>query len=455
MVFAEVTYKEVTSGQGCQYEIYRIWTAEDACGNTTTHKQTIVVSDTEAPTFVESLPTDVAVACDAIPAIPTITATDNCGAAEVTYKEVTSGQGCQYEIYRIWTAEDACGNTTTHKQTIVVSDTEAPTFVESLPTDVAVACDAIPAIPTITATDNCGAAEVTYKEVTSGQGCQYEIYRIWTAEDACGNTTTHKQTIVVSDTEAPTFVESLPTDVAVACDAIPAIPTITATDNCGAAEVTYKEVTSGQGCQYEIYRIWTAEDACGNTTTHKQTIVVSDTEAPTFVESLPADVAVACDAIPAIPAITATDNCSEVEVSYKEVRSNDNDCDYEIYRIWTAEDACGNTIVHKQTIVVLPASNPQGPQRGIFDSNVSFDVYPLPFVDDLTIRYTFDYNSPVQVEVYDLKGRLIHKANDTNGYLNKEYTINLTTVRESSQVYILKVITDRGSETKKIISANR
>ncbi|MBC8884392.1 T9SS type A sorting domain-containing protein [Flavobacterium piscinae] len=220
------------------------------------------------------------------------------------------------------------------------------------------------------------------------------------------------------------------------------------------AEVTYKEVTSGQGCQYEIYRIWTAEDACGNTTTHKQTIVVSDTEAPTFVESLPADVAVACDAIPAIPAITATDNCSEVEVSYK-VRSNDNDCDYEIYRIWTAEDACGNTIVHKQTIVVLPASNPQGPQRGIFDSNVSFDVYPLPFVDDLTIRYTFDYNSPVQVEVYDLKGRLIHKANDTNGYLNKEYTINLTTVRESSQVYILKVITDRGSETKKIISANR
>jgi hypothetical protein len=278
---------------------------------------------------------------------------------------------------------------------------------------------------------------------------------LWKATDSCGNYIFHKQTITVHDNTAPTFVESLPADIAVACDAIPAIPTITATDNCGSAEVSYKEVTSGQGCQYEIYRIWTAEDACGNTTTHKQTIVVSDTEAPTFVESLPADVAVACDAIPAIPTITAIDNCSEVEVSYKEVRSNDNDCDYEIYRIWTAEDVCGNTITYKQTIVVQPSSNTQEPQRNLFSSNVSFDAYPLPFENELTIRYTFDYSSPVQVEVYDLRGALIHKANDTNGYMNKEYTINLSTIRESGQVYILKVTTERGSEIKKIVSANR
>ncbi len=142
-------------------------------------------------------------------------------------------------------------------------------------------------------------------------------------------------------------------------------------------------------------------------------------------------------------------------MTYKEVRSNDNDCDFEIYRIWTAEDACGNTIVHKQTNVVLPSSNPQGPERGISDSKVTFDVYPLPFANELTIRYTFDYNSPVQVEVYDLKGALIQKANDVNGNMNKEYKIDLSNVRESGQIYILKVTTNRGSEIKKIVSANR
>ncbi|MBC8884405.1 hypothetical protein H9X57_16595 [Flavobacterium piscinae] len=51
--FAEVTYKEVNSGEGCSYEIYRIWTAEDECGNTTVHKQTIVVNDNVGPTFLK------------------------------------------------------------------------------------------------------------------------------------------------------------------------------------------------------------------------------------------------------------------------------------------------------------------------------------------------------------------------------------------------------------------
>ncbi|RAR46597.1 HYR-like domain-containing protein, partial [Flavobacterium lacus] len=456
---ASVGYNQVRNNGNCpsNYTLVRTWTAMDACGNTTLHSQTITVQDTTKPIFTSQLPQNITVECDQVPQPATVTASDNCSVPTILFFETRINGTCpnDYTLVRLWKATDSCGNFIFHKQMIDVQDSTAPTFVGNLPADVAVACDAIPAIPTITATDNCGAAEVSYKEVTSGQGCQYEIYRIWTAEDACGNTTTHKQTIAVSDTVAPTFVGNLPADVAVACDAIPAIPTITATDNCGAAEVSYKEVTSGQGCQYEIYRIWTAEDACGNTTTHKQTIVVSDTVAPTFVGNLPADVAVACDSIPTIPTITATDNCGEVEVSYKEVRSNDNDCDYEIYRIWTAEDTCGNTIVHKQTIVVLPNSNQQGPEGGIFDSHVTFDAYPLPFMNELTIRYTFNYSSPVQIEVYDLRGALIHKASDTNAQMNKEYKFDLSGIRESGQVYILRVTTDRGTESKKIVSANR
>ena len=448
-----ILFFETRVNGGCpnQYTLVRLWKANDGCGNFAFHKQTIEVQDTTAPTFVGNLPADVAVSCNAIPSIPTITAVDNCGTANVTYKEVASGEGCSYEIYRIWTTEDACGNVRTHKQTIVVSDTVKPTFVGNLPVDVAVSCNAIPSIPTITAIDNCGKANVTYKEVASGEGCSYEIYRIWTAEDACGNLRTHKQTIVVSDTVKPTFVGNLPADVAVSCDAIPVRPTITATDNCGAVSVTYKEVASGEGCSYEIYRIWTAEDTCGNVRTHKQTIVVSDNVAPTFVGNLPADVAVACGAVPVRPTITATDNCSEVEMSYKEVRSNDNECGYELYRIWTAQDDCGNTITHKQTIVVQDSNN----EPTSFSTAVSFEAYPIPFYSQVTIKYSFEYSSPVQIEVYDIKGALLKNFNDANGYMNKEYKIDLSSLGESHQIYILRVTTNRGSEIKKIVSAVR
>ncbi|RAR47317.1 hypothetical protein B0I10_110114, partial [Flavobacterium lacus] len=358
---AEVSFKEVVSGEGCSYEIYRIWTAEDECGNITVHKQTIVVNDTVAPTFVENLPADVAVSCDAIPAVPVLTATDNCGTAEVSFKEVNSGEGCSYEIYRIWTAEDECGNITVHKQTIVVNDTVAPAFVENLPADVAVSCDAIPAVPVLTATDNCGTAEVSFKEVNSGEGCSYEIYRIWTAEDECGNITVHKQTIVVNDTVAPAFVEELPMDMTVECDAVPMAVTLTATDNCGTAEVSFKQTRTDGNCpsNYTLVRVWTAEDECGNTTVHKQTISVQDTTAPAFVEELPMDMTVECDAVPMAVTLTATDNCGTAEVSFKQTRTDGNcPSNYTLVRVWTAEDECGNTTVHKQTITVQDTTAP-------------------------------------------------------------------------------------------------
>ena len=50
---------------------------------------------------------------------------------------------------------------------------------------------------------------------------------------------------------------------------------------------------------YEHLVTLTATDECGNSTDYQFTIVVADTEAPAFVEALPADETVECDAIPA------------------------------------------------------------------------------------------------------------------------------------------------------------
>src|SRR5688500_19253955 len=72
-----------------------------------------------------------------------------------------------------------------------------------------------------------------------------------------------------------------------------------------------------EGCGV-IVRTWTVTDQCGNTATHTQTITVTDTEAPTF-DNAPADVTVDCESIPAVPAVTATDNCDPtLTVNYVE-----------------------------------------------------------------------------------------------------------------------------------------
>ncbi len=228
----------------------------------TTATQTINVIDTTDPILV-GVPVDETVACDAIPAAPIVTATDNCATnLTVNYNE-TIGTGCPYTITRTWDVTDDCGNTTTATQTINVIDTTDPVLV-GVPADETVACDAIPAAAIVTATDNCTInLTVNYNE-TIGTGCPYTITRTWDVTDDCGNTTTAIQTINVIDTTDPVLV-GVPADETVACDAIPAAAIVTATDNCTInLTVNYNE-TIGTGCPYTITRTWEVTDDCGNT----------------------------------------------------------------------------------------------------------------------------------------------------------------------------------------------
>ncbi|MCZ8298252.1 MAG: gliding motility-associated C-terminal domain-containing protein, partial [Flavobacterium sp.] len=280
---ADVTFNEVTTASSCPgaYTLTRTWTATDACGNTTTHVQTVTVQDTTNPTFVEALPADVTAECSNVPAAVTLTATDNCGAANVTFNEVTTAGSCPgaYTLTRTWTATDACGNTTTHVQTVTVQDTTNPTFVEALPADVTAECSNVPAAVTLTATDNCGAANVTFNEVTTAGSCPsaYTLTRTWTATDACGNTTTHVQTVTVQDTTAPQIATAYQTVISATCDAVPAAPELQFTDNCAATvTVVFNETsTTPVNGSYTIVRTWTVSDSCNNTNTYTQTVNVS------------------------------------------------------------------------------------------------------------------------------------------------------------------------------------
>ena len=150
-----------------------------------------------------------------------------------------------------------------------------------------------------------------------------------------------------------------PGDMTVECDSIPDAPPIDLNaDGCDYT-IDFTEDITGQdvGCanEYTITRTWTVTDCVGNVRVHVQTITVQDTQAPTFVEELPADETVICGYIPEPVTLTAVDNCdTDIEVVFNEetIFSDDTD-DYMIVRTWTATDSCGNVTEHEQTIFVM------------------------------------------------------------------------------------------------------
>ena len=84
--------------------------------------------------------------------------------------------------------------------------------------------------------------------------------------------------------------------------------------------------------------------------------------------------------------------------------------------------------------------------------SAGFDAYPVPFKDQLTIKYKFDYVSDVKIEVFNAQGILVFSKTDTNSYLNKETALDLKLNKGKEQIYVVKLTTNRGIITKKVIS---
>ena len=163
----------------------------------------------------------------------------------------------------------------------------------------------------------------------------------FTATDACGNASSTTASFTIVDNSAPTFNQVVPADITVSCDAIPDAPTLTATDACSSATVVFSQSITNDGCagNYTITRTWTATDVCGNSNPQTQTITVQDITAPTFNQATPADIAVACDALPSAAVLTASDNCGTATVVMTETTTPDScPSNYTLTRTWTATD---------------------------------------------------------------------------------------------------------------------
>ncbi len=356
-----------------RFSVARYYRATDGAGNSAVCSQVITVFDNTAPVFT-FIPANTTVQCNSVPAVGTPVASDNCGGTvAVMYNGQTRTDGScpdSYTLIRKWTATDACGNTKTATQRISVIDTQKPNFV-SVPANVTVQCNAIPAPANPTATDNCdNSVSITYNGQTKTNGAcpnAYTLTRRWTAADNCGNTVSVSQRITVVDNIKPVFT-SFPQNTSIACsESLPPVATPTASDACGGAvTITYLGQSSTSGTcpgNYQIKRTWRATDVCGNSTAATQTIQVSDNAGPVFT-SVPGPLTIECtQPLPPLVNPTATDACGGyVHITFLGNVATGSGCavDYTITRTWRADDLCGNTATTTQLITVL--GNNYGPQ---------------------------------------------------------------------------------------------
>ena len=429
--------------------LVRTWTATDACGNSSSHSQTIQVTDEFAPEWVGSLPGDTTVSCDAIPAAAVLTATDNCDDnLEVIYAENAMDGDCAQEqtIVRTWSTIDCAGNQIMHMQTISVVDTVAP-VIEG-PIEVEMPCDEW-GVDTLFATvsDNCDATvELSILSDNEFSGsCAGSYLRTYVATDACGNSDTLIQTINLVDTEAPVFT-FIPQDTTLSCDhdyTVGSLGAAEAIDNCDSeVEISYTDsVNLINDCPgtAEVVRIWTALDECGNNKTVEQTIVLIDQVAPMFNESLPADMTVSCDAVPNADGLTATDNCDpNVMVMFEEVLSDDDACphNYTLTRTWSVADCAGNEESHVQTITVVDTAAPAF-LSGPADMTVSCDAVPAP-ADLFELQATDNCDDALN---YGYLGETFQGGDCADGYqLTREWSVTDCAGNASTWTQVITVI---------------
>lgn len=281
------------------------YTAVDGAGNVRVHTFNVVVVDTQAPNaqckninvFLNNAGTVTVTAAQ----VDNLS-TDNCF---FNYTSPSATYNCNHIGPNNYTLQitDGSGNTATCVAVVTVADTIKPVAL----------CTTIPVINLSAAgtftlaasTVNNGSTDNTFPlcdltydiavgSSTFGPSFNFDCsdlgFRTLTLRvtDKAGNTSICSQIVEVKDVTAPTF--TAPANVTINCDA-PSDPTNTGTfsnldDNCDPAPVVtlLPDMTVSVVCpnSYTLIRTWQATDASGNASTTSHTIVVQDTQAPTF-----------------------------------------------------------------------------------------------------------------------------------------------------------------------------
>ena len=88
-------------------------------------------------------------------------------------------------------------------------------------------------------------------------------------------------------------------------------------------------------------------------------------------------------------------------------------------------------------------------------SDLNITASPNPFKEYITLSYQFNYDSAVDIQIYDTKGSLLYQFKDTDAYFGKEMKIDVNFNHAGGELYILKLMTNKEVVTYKIVSGNQ
>lgn len=497
--------------EGCDWAYYFEFTITDNCDNSYSFKQYFSGSDKTAPVLVGEVPEDVSDINECKYEALQYTAAgpseydiaqlfSECsgyyGSVNVTKATHTFGDDCNWIISHEYTIYDDCGNFATPiKITYSGGDIDAPEFIQQcafeplyLTTSYGADCPA-DAYASLKVGDEITAYDTWYvagQEIPSLYNCVYDdctsmddlIIRVtevtnskdscnntititFEAEDSCGNVSTVPFTCVyvVIDDTPPTA--TAPADVVVECQAdVPAanVKDITdEADNCNTTTVTHEgDVTDGEFPIELITRTYRVTDACGNYTEVTQTIKVEDTTAPEITCSGDIEVnGTDNGAVVNYDAPIHSDNCDPNPVltlesgfdSGETFPVGDTTVEYK------STDASGNFAVCSFVVTVVNTTPTQSVDSGDLSMELNFTAYPVPFNKDVNIKYNFKFDTDVTIQVFDTKGLLV-LSRVINGYkAGSDFTLPLS-INGADQLYYVRLTTDRGTVTKKIVSSN-
>ncbi len=384
-----VQFKEKNHGDTL---ILRTWIIMDHCGHTATGVQYITIRggntiprDTIPPQYKPNnpiLPNNFASGntldydgCDFALHFNDLAVTDNKDShPHITIDSTTRAGDCLLNGYTklktyTWTAVDSSGNRSVFTVNVKISD-KMPPVLSGVPSDVYLtSSESVPPVANVTATDNCGTALVKFDEEASIVGSDSVFTRTWVATDACGNTSTGQQVVTKSGIGAigpdtippvlhprdPLIRRSGDTVLYNGCDYSLSLNDMIVTDNRDRNPLFKLDSAILNGnCGINGYlRIksytWTATDSSRNTAKYITVLRIYDSIAPTLV-GMPTDITLAVgDALPPMPIVTATDNCSSPTIAMNTIASLLG-VDSIYKRIWNVTDACGNTSTGQQII---------------------------------------------------------------------------------------------------------
>ena len=361
----------------------------------------------------------------------------------------------------VFTATDDCGNDSETSARFTIEDTTPP--VITVPGGIELCNDDFPEILTAEYADACsgsGTVTATGSNFVQGECVQYMDY-VFTATDDCGNTATETFTVERYYDEYDNCETAFGFDSEVSDCFIDQGFDRWGWSNYYTEEGVYTLDLYAGAAQCDTSNGVNVGTVTIDYTDGQVTVTYNMFEGYVMTE---AHLYIGCDRFPLL-------DTGEITVAPGQYTFNAGILDHVQGIQFGPFDATGPifVIAHAVTCEVICRCSPYeeigiiNPENDGFDcapeetvdnetEALDFRAYPVPFDQEVFINYNFDYNTDVVVEVYDLKGTLVRRVVDDSYSSGMNSTVKLDLSDADNQMYFVRLTTNKGSITKKIIS---